>query len=155
MHVCPEGKWLEQHNLCIRWLHAVLCDGLFFSLESSTIFFFFIIFLSWLTMWCISMPPLCSTGHYCVNGTRVSTEHPCPAGTFNNGTGLAADTDCFACLGILHVCVLAFVRQCLYTGHWFSLLKCFFLKSRANTFFLVTVSERSIIALWKQYGKWT
>ena len=39
------------------------------------------------------------SGHYCPNGTRYSTEFPCPPGTFNNITGLVTDTDCFACLG--------------------------------------------------------
>ncbi|RUS80256.1 hypothetical protein EGW08_011985, partial [Elysia chlorotica] len=42
---------------------------------------------------------VCPEGHYCPNGTRYSTEFPCPAGSFNNITGLEADTDCFACLG--------------------------------------------------------
>ena len=41
------------------------------------------------------------TGYYCPNGTKVSTQFPCPQGTFNNGTGLATDTDCYPCLGVV------------------------------------------------------
>jgi len=40
------------------------------------------------------------SGHYCPNGTKVSNQYPCPAGTFNNGTGLRWDTECSACLGL-------------------------------------------------------
>jgi hypothetical protein len=42
------------------------------------------------------------SGHYCPNGTKVSNQYPCPAGTFNNGTGLRWDTECSACQGLLH-----------------------------------------------------
>lgn len=43
---------------------------------------------------------LCSlSGHYCLNGTKVSTEFPCPSGTYNNDTGLRAESECFPCLG--------------------------------------------------------
>lgn len=38
-------------------------------------------------------------GHYCLNGTKVSTEYPCPSGTYNNDTGLRAEAECFPCLG--------------------------------------------------------
>lgn len=41
------------------------------------------------------------SGHYCPNGTKVSSQYPCPAGTFNNGTGLRSDTECSDCLGNL------------------------------------------------------
>jgi hypothetical protein len=40
------------------------------------------------------------SGHYCPNGTKVSNQYPCPAGTFNNGTGLRWDTECSACQGL-------------------------------------------------------
>ena len=30
---------------------------------------------------------------------RSSQEYPCPAGTFNNGTTLAAESECQSCLG--------------------------------------------------------
>ncbi|XP_062603182.1 uncharacterized protein LOC134264959 [Saccostrea cucullata] len=42
---------------------------------------------------------VCPEGHYCQNGTKVSTEFPCPSGTYNNDTGLRADSECFPCLG--------------------------------------------------------
>ena len=55
----------------------------------------------------VPVPHLFLTGHYCLNGTRVSVEYPCPAGTFNNITGLAADTDCFDCLGTVNTVTCA------------------------------------------------
>ena len=39
------------------------------------------------------------SGFYCPNGTHSPTAFPCPAGTFNNISGLAAESDCFACIG--------------------------------------------------------
>ncbi len=36
-------------------------------------------------------------GYYCPTGTKYSTEHPCPAGTFSNLTGVANLTECQAC----------------------------------------------------------
>lgn len=35
-------------------------------------------------------PQLCPPGYYCPNGTRFATEYPCPIGTYNNQSGLAA-----------------------------------------------------------------
>jgi hypothetical protein len=60
------------------------------------------------------MSMLCVAGHYCVDGTRVQSEYPCPAGTFNNITGLAAATDCFDCLG---KSLLIFLHYALYSTH--------------------------------------
>ena len=37
-------------------------------------------------------------GHFCPNGTRHSSEHPCPKGTFNNMTGLEQEAECLPCL---------------------------------------------------------
>ena len=31
-------------------------------------------------------------------GTKRGTEYPCPAGTYNNRTGLERDRDCVACI---------------------------------------------------------
>ena len=38
---------------------------------------------------------ICPVGHYCPVGT--SSPEPCPKGTYNNGTGLQADSDCTSC----------------------------------------------------------
>ena len=38
---------------------------------------------------------ICPEGHYCPEGT--ADPQPCPKGTYNNGTGLEADTDCIQC----------------------------------------------------------
>lgn len=41
----------------------------------------------------------CDPGYFCLNGTRSAFEHPCPLGTFNNGSTLAAEDECQSCLG--------------------------------------------------------
>lgn len=42
-------------------------------------------------------PEKCPTGHYCVNGTKYSTEYKCPPGTFNNKTGQQSKSSCLIC----------------------------------------------------------
>jgi len=44
-------------------------------------------------------PVDCPQGYYCEVNTTSATDFPCPTGTFNNGTGLQADTECTACTG--------------------------------------------------------
>lgn len=39
----------------------------------------------------------CPAGYYCPLGTRGSTEHPCPQGTYSTATGLADVNQCTAC----------------------------------------------------------
>lgn len=34
----------------------------------------------------------CPNGYYCPEGTISATEHPCPVGYFNDGTGLIDET---------------------------------------------------------------
>ena len=40
---------------------------------------------------------VCSEGHYCPQGTRFASEHPCPLGTWSNSTGLTNASQCFEC----------------------------------------------------------
>ncbi|KAJ9462455.1 Myosin heavy chain, partial [Diplonema papillatum] len=40
---------------------------------------------------------LCNTGHYCPEGSATGTQEPCPAGTFNDQTGLGASSECQLC----------------------------------------------------------
>ncbi|XP_041098352.1 SCO-spondin [Polyodon spathula] len=42
-------------------------------------------------------PDPCPKGHYCPPGTKLGTEPPCPAGTFNNRTGLSDVSECVSC----------------------------------------------------------
>ena len=44
-----------------------------------------------------TQPTPCPEGHYCPEGTNRSTQYPCPAGTYNNVTGLSAVSGCAAC----------------------------------------------------------
>lgn len=41
----------------------------------------------------------CPQGYYCPNGTKYSTEFPCPLGTFGNVTGFQEVGDCIPCPG--------------------------------------------------------
>ncbi len=43
-------------------------------------------------------PTPCPSGNYCPLGTHFGSEYPCPRGTFNNGTTLAAASQCTPCL---------------------------------------------------------
>jgi hypothetical protein len=45
-----------------------------------------------------SSPLVCKVGFYCPVGTSLGDEQPCPSGTFNNRTGLAAEAECTKCL---------------------------------------------------------
>lgn len=72
-----------------------------------------------LHLFIVPVPHVFLTGHYCLNGTRVSTEYPCPAGTFNNITGLAADTDCFDCLGTVNACAVLVCVTICFVAHLF------------------------------------
>ena len=38
---------------------------------------------------------ICPVGHYCPTGT--SSPQQCPKGTYSNGTGLQAESDCTSC----------------------------------------------------------
>ena len=40
-------------------------------------------------------------GHFCPNGTVSATQHPCAAGTYNDGYGLRSQSECIPCLGML------------------------------------------------------
>nr|XP_038023610.1 multiple epidermal growth factor-like domains protein 10 isoform X2 [Anas platyrhynchos] len=40
---------------------------------------------------------MCSSGHYCPQGTRRSTQYPCPAGTYSTRLGNGRVEDCAAC----------------------------------------------------------
>ena len=40
---------------------------------------------------------VCVTGHFCPEGTKYSTQHPCPIGTYNNNTGRMNNSDCVLC----------------------------------------------------------
>ncbi|CAC5381825.1 unnamed protein product [Mytilus coruscus] len=49
---------------------------------------------------------ICPTGYYCPEGTRIATEFGCPNGTYNDGLGLYAESQCKNCtLG--HYCEFA------------------------------------------------
>ena len=43
------------------------------------------------------MPYPCPIGHYCINGTRFSTEYPCPSGTYGPIERLQAEDECYPC----------------------------------------------------------
>ena len=47
----------------------------------------------------VQNPQPCPAGHYCPNGTKYDTEHPCPSGTYNNGTKLKSADECTPCPG--------------------------------------------------------
>lgn len=42
-------------------------------------------------------PEICPPGYYCPAGTAAQNAFPCPAGTFNNRTGLETAGECFPC----------------------------------------------------------
>ncbi|XP_050179054.1 multiple epidermal growth factor-like domains protein 6 isoform X3 [Myiozetetes cayanensis] len=42
-------------------------------------------------------PELCPAGHFCLPGTNLSTQHPCPKGTFGPRTGATRESDCEPC----------------------------------------------------------
>ncbi|KAH3841623.1 hypothetical protein DPMN_115096 [Dreissena polymorpha] len=44
-------------------------------------------------------PAACPTGYFCLVNTTAKNTYPCPAGTFNNRTGLQSDTECTPCSG--------------------------------------------------------
>ena len=41
----------------------------------------------------------CPEGHYCLAGTMWDKQYPCPAGTYNDQTGLTAESECQWCIG--------------------------------------------------------
>lgn len=46
----------------------------------------------------IQRPPLsCFAGHYCPVGTMFPTQHKCPAGTWNERSGLESESECRPC----------------------------------------------------------
>lgn len=46
----------------------------------------------------IQRPPLsCFAGHYCPVGTMFPTQHKCPAGTWNDRSGLESESECRPC----------------------------------------------------------
>ncbi|KAK3531186.1 hypothetical protein QTP70_015142, partial [Hemibagrus guttatus] len=46
----------------------------------------------------IQRPPLsCFAGHYCPIGTMFPTQHKCPAGTWNERSGLESESECRPC----------------------------------------------------------
>ncbi|XP_071807027.1 uncharacterized protein, partial [Asterias amurensis] len=47
----------------------------------------------------VQNPVPCPAGHYCLNGTKYDTEHPCPSGTYNDGLKLKASGECIQCPG--------------------------------------------------------
>lgn len=47
----------------------------------------------------LTRPAPCPPGYYCPAGTAQATDNPCPAGTFNNRTLLAAAAQCANCTG--------------------------------------------------------
>ena len=47
----------------------------------------------------VQNPVPCQPGYYCPNGTRFSTEHPCPNGTFSASLNLKASSECQPCTG--------------------------------------------------------
>ena len=50
-------------------------------------------------------PYPCPVGHYCVNGTRFSTEYPCPNGTYGPVEKLQSEEECSPCdPGKIHQC---------------------------------------------------
>ena len=42
-------------------------------------------------------PYPCPIGHYCVNGTKFSTEYPCPSGTYGPVEQLQSENECTPC----------------------------------------------------------
>jgi hypothetical protein len=44
-----------------------------------------------------SVSGICPTGFYCPSGTRIATEFGCPNGTYNDVTGLSAESQCKNC----------------------------------------------------------
>ena len=45
----------------------------------------------------ISSPVICPPGHYCIAGTELSNQYPCPPGTYSNTTGLHNEDQCTDC----------------------------------------------------------
>ena len=39
----------------------------------------------------------CPIGYYCTNGTRFSTEYPCPSGTYGPVQKLQSEDECYPC----------------------------------------------------------
>ena len=39
----------------------------------------------------------CPAGHYCLQGTTISTNFPCPGGTYYAGTGATDEAFCLDC----------------------------------------------------------
>ena len=42
-------------------------------------------------------PASCPTGHFCPNGTKFATQHPCRPGTYNNVTDQTSESACKLC----------------------------------------------------------
>jgi hypothetical protein len=86
---CPSGSYQDEvrQSTCKTCLEGFYCDNSLGPIVNVTQYD-------------------CPVGHYCPNGTQTATEWPCPAGTFNNGTGLRSASECLPCLGeflLLHV----------------------------------------------------
>ncbi|XP_068098133.1 platelet endothelial aggregation receptor 1-like [Hyperolius riggenbachi] len=47
----------------------------------------------------VYMPRDCPAGYYCVQGTEFGQQHPCPAGTYSDRTGLISSAGCSPCPG--------------------------------------------------------
>eukprot|EP00762_Andalucia_godoyi_P006917 ANDGO_08315.mRNA.1 Reticulocyte-binding protein 2 homolog a len=60
----------------------------------------------------------CQTGRYCPSGAVDGT--PCPAGTFNNITGLSTSSDCFPCSTGFYCPTSGIIQPSLLcsSGHW-------------------------------------
>ena len=84
MYECPEGKGTREKKKTKKWEPArnsrETCQPLSLYSPEATFPSFF-------------------TGHYCQNGTISATQFACPAGTFNNMTGLTSDIECLPCIG--------------------------------------------------------
>ncbi|XP_023933458.1 uncharacterized protein LOC106181652, partial [Lingula anatina] len=80
--ICPSGTYQDwtQQSYCKWCPPGYYCDNSIEAVVNYTAY-------------------VCPQGHYCPNATQSSTENPCPIGTFNNGTGLGADTECSPCSG--------------------------------------------------------
>ncbi|XP_062816991.1 zonadhesin isoform X2 [Anolis carolinensis] len=44
-------------------------------------------------------PSDCLPGYYCLSGTKIAKQYPCPDGTFSNQTGLSSSEECWPCPG--------------------------------------------------------
>ncbi|KAI0228985.1 hypothetical protein LSAT2_020568 [Lamellibrachia satsuma] len=80
--ICPSGTYQDEmrSSACKECPAGFYCDNALAAVVNYTLF-------------------ECPEGYYCPNGTRSATQYACPAGTFNNHTGLRWEEECLPCTG--------------------------------------------------------